>query len=187
MSSLASSSGRPGDSSRTSSNKSLMFPGFEAVYVSPHIRQIRVACRLKVYQTIFVVGMIPTSLLMLDRGLLLPSHVGYVAGFSVFSLIVLGVMGEFFRKFVGILYLSEDKSKVIISHNTFLGKRADILMDTNNLVPLAETPENLDKELVWKIYLYSGEPKTYYICTKYGGILSRRKFADIFGEEITNK
>ena len=105
----------------------------------------------------------------------------------MFSLIVLGVMGALFRKFVGILYLSEDKSKVIISHNTFLGKRADILMDTNNLVPLAETPENLDKELVWKIYLYSGEPKTYYICTKYGGILSRRKFADIFGEEITNK
>ena len=34
-----------GDSSRASPNKSVMFPGFEAVYVSPHIRQIRVACR----------------------------------------------------------------------------------------------------------------------------------------------
>ena len=34
-----------GESSRASPNKSVMFPGFEAVYVSPHIRQIRVACR----------------------------------------------------------------------------------------------------------------------------------------------
>ena len=105
----------------------------------------------------------------------------------MFSVVVLGLVGEFFRKFVGIIYLSEDKSKVILSHNTFLGKRADILMDTSNVVPLAETPENLDSELVWKIYLYSGEPKTYFICTKYGGILSRRKFADIFGEDIKNK
>ena len=105
----------------------------------------------------------------------------------MFSVVVLGLVGEFFRKFVGIIYLSEDKSKVILSHNTFLGKRADILMETANVVPLAETPENLDSELMWKIYLYSGEPKTYFICTKYGGILSRRKFADIFGEDIKNK
>ena len=78
------------------SAKSSMFPGFEAVYVSPHIRQIRAACRLrgnrmsiipninisrlKVYQTILVVGMIPTSLLMLEREMILPSHVGYVIG-----------------------------------------------------------------------------------------------------------
>ena len=81
------------------SAKSSMFPGFEAVYVSPHIRQIRAACRwrvergnrmsvfaninisrLKVYQTILVVGMIPTSLLMLEREMVLPSHVGYVIG-----------------------------------------------------------------------------------------------------------
>ena len=76
-----------------------MFPGFEAVYVSPQIRQIRAACRsrvergnrksiipninisrLKVYQTILVVGMIPTSLLMLEKEMILPSHVGYVLG-----------------------------------------------------------------------------------------------------------
>ena len=36
--------------------------------------------RLKVYQTILVVGMIPTSLLMLEREMVLPSHVGYVIG-----------------------------------------------------------------------------------------------------------
>ena len=60
----------------------------------------------------------------------------------MFSVLMLGVVGEFFRKFVGIIYLSEDKSNVILSHNTFLGKRADILMDTNNVVPVAETPEN---------------------------------------------
>ena len=82
-------------------------------------------------------------------------------------MLVLGAVGEFFRKFVGIIYLSEDKSKVILSHNNFLGSRADILMDTDNVVPLAETPEDMDSELVWKIYLYSGQPKSYYICTKY--------------------
>ena len=46
------------------------------------VRLIGYNSRLKVYQTIFVIGMIPTSLLMLEKQLILPSHVGYVVGSS---------------------------------------------------------------------------------------------------------
>ena len=56
------------------------FPGFAPVFISPHIRQIRVACRLKIYQTGFVVCLLPTSLGLLQTGYLMPSQVGYVAG-----------------------------------------------------------------------------------------------------------
>ena len=43
-------------------------------------------------------------------------------------------MGEFFRKFVGIIYLSEDGGQVILSHNTFWGTRRDLLVDTADIV-----------------------------------------------------
>ena len=140
--------------------------------------------RLKIYQTGLVFTMIPTSLVMLENGILLPSHVGYIAAFSAFSLVVLGAMGEFFRKFIGIIYLSEDKSQVILSHNTFMGSRRDVLVDTQDIVPVSETPENINKEVLWKVSLYSGKRKSFYICTKYGGVLSNQRFADIFGEEF---
>ena len=128
--------------------------------------------------------MIPTSLVMMSNGSLLPAQVGYVTAFSAFSLLVLGAMGEFFRKFIGIIYLSEDKSQVIISHNTFMGNRNDVLMDTDDIVPISETAENVKKELLWKVSLYGTKSRSFYICTKFGGILNSQKFTDIFGEEI---
>ena len=128
--------------------------------------------------------MIPTSLVLVGNGTLLPAHVGYITAFSAFSLVVLGAMGEFFRKFIGIVYLSEDRSKVIISHNTFMGNRKDVMMDAEDIVPVSETPENVNKEILWKVSLYGTKERSYYICTKFGGILNAQKFADIFGEEI---
>ena len=97
---------------------------------------------------------------------------------------MLGGLGEFFRKFVGIIYLSEDKSEVIISHNTFLGMRNDVLMNRSDIIPLADTPEDAKNELVWKIYLFNDKARNYYICTRYGGIQDNRKFAEIFGEDF---
>ena len=61
------------------------FPGFAPVFISPHIRQIRVACRIKIYQTGFVVCLLPTSLGLLQSGYLMPSQVGYVAGNDMVS------------------------------------------------------------------------------------------------------
>ena len=59
---------------------SSLFPGYQPVFISPHIRHIRVACRLKVYQTGFVGLLLPTSMALTEQGYLLPGHVGYVAG-----------------------------------------------------------------------------------------------------------
>ena len=97
---------------------------------------------------------------------------------------VLGAMGEFFRKFIGIIYLSEDKSKVIISHNTFMGSRRDVWMNISDIVPISDTPENAKEELIWKIYIDEKEQKSFYICTKFGGIVNPRLFADIFGDDF---
>jgi len=158
------------------------FPGFDPIFVSPHIRTIQFACRLKLYNTGIILACLPLSFYLLQKELILPSQVGVSAGFAVGTLVVLGLVGEYFRKFVGILYLNEDRTEVIISHNSFFGRRKDVTVEVDNIMPLADTPETVD-DLVWKIRLYSGDPKSYYICTRLGGILSRKGFKDIFGEE----
>ena len=56
------------------------FPGFTPVFVSPHIKHIRVACRPKLYQTCLVTGLLPYSLHLLQAGHLLPHQVGHVSG-----------------------------------------------------------------------------------------------------------
>jgi len=158
------------------------FPGFEPIFISPHIRTIKFVCRLKLYTTGVILACLPVSFHLLNSDQILPSQVGVSAGFAAGTLVVLGLVGEYFRKFVGILYLSEDRTQVIISHNSFFGKRKDVTIDVNDIVPLADSPETVD-DLVWKIRLYSGDPKSYYICTRFGGISSRKGFREIFGED----
>jgi len=162
------------------------FTGFSPVFISPHIRLIQVACRLKLYQSGLVLMCLPISVYLLKTDQVLPHHVGFAAGFSVVTLAVLGLVGEFFRKFVGILYLSDDKSEVIISHNTFFGRRHDVRIEVENILPLADTPETVE-ELLWKIQLYKGHPKNFYICTRFGGIISLKDFRVIFGEDDFKK
>jgi len=158
------------------------FPGFAPIFISPHIRIIQFVCRLKLYTTGVILACLPISFYLLNTDQILPSQVGFSAGFAVSTLVVLGLVGEYFRKFVGILYLSEDKTQVIISHNSFFGKRKDVRIDVEDIVPLADSPETVD-DLVWKIRLYSGDPKNYYISTRFGGISSRKGFRVIFGED----
>jgi len=158
------------------------FPGFEPIFISPHIRTIQFVCRLKLYTTGVILACLPISFYLLNSDQILPSQVGLSAGFAVSTLVVLGLVGEYFRKFVGILYLSEDKTQIILSHNSFFGKRKDVIIDVENIVPLADSPETVD-DMVWKIRLYSGNPKSYYISTRFGGISSRKGFREIFGED----
>jgi len=162
------------------------FPGFTPIFVSPHIRTIQFVCRLKLYTTGVILACLPISFYLLSSDQILPSQVGVSAGFAVSTLVVLGLVGEYFRKFVGILYLSEDKTQVIVSHNSFFGRRKDVVIDVEDIVPLADSPETVD-DLVWKIRLYSGDPKSYYISTRFGGISSRKGFREIFGEDQFNK
>jgi len=158
------------------------FPDFEPVFVSPHIKHIRAVCRLKLYQSGFILLLMPFSIKLLADEQILPHQVLLTAGFGVGSLVVLGLVGELFRKFVGILYLSEDRTKVIVSHNNFFGQRKDVTLSVDDIIPISETSETAE-DLVWKLQLYSGNPKYYYICTRYGGILSRKGFREIIGED----
>jgi len=162
------------------------FPGFEPVFISPHIKHIRAACRLKLYQTGFILILMPISVKLLAEEQILPQQVALTAGFCVGSLAVLGFVGEIFRKVVGILYLSEDKTKVIVSHNTFFGRRKDITLDVENIIPISDSAETVE-DLVWKLQTYSGDPKYFFICTRYGGILSRKGFWEIVGEDAVGK
>ena len=65
-----------------------------------------------------------------------------------------------------------------------MGSRKDVFINISDIVPISDTPENAKEELIWKIYVDENEKKSFYICTKYGGIVNPGYFADIFGDDF---
>lgn len=153
-------------------------PNFDLVFKYPHIVKLHICCRLKLYQTAFIVCMYPASLVALREDILTPSQVAAIGGLNLAAFAVLMVVGEFFRKFVGMIYLRHDHQKVIISHLTFLGSRKDESVFLKDIVPLSESPEN-EEEIVWKLHLYDG--RSFYISSWSGGIVRSDYWEHIFG------
>lgn len=104
---------------------------------------------------------------------------------SVFSLAVLYLFGNVFRHLIGTVYVSkQDSSKICISHLTFFGNRNDIVRNIDDIVPLSDVNMNMndiflrvcpDQESIRAIR------KSLFLSTKYGGILDRKQFVNVFG------
>jgi hypothetical protein len=125
------------------------------VFAYPHIVKMRLACKMKLYQTALISVALPVSLKCLAMDYCGPSTVAALAGISFVSLSVLTIVGEVFRKFVGKIYMRHDGDRIIISHLTFFGNRAETAVFVKDVVPLSESSETED-ELVWKMHLYDG-------------------------------
>ncbi|CAG0915324.1 unnamed protein product [Notodromas monacha] len=150
---------------------------FKLVFRFPYIRAAKLVCRLKLYQTGVTVIAFPATTVMQMQGLLEP-HVSVTLGFvSVFALGMLGVMGEIFRKLVGILYVNEATNEVKIAHLTFFGSRNDIVVPMEDIVPMSDSSENVNDAYV-KLMRYSTKDP-FYVCFKYGGVEDKRSFLSL--------
>jgi hypothetical protein len=61
---------------------------------------------------------------------------------NIVALGMLSIMGEFFRKFVGIIYVNEKTRQAKIAHLTFFGNRKDIVVPLKDIVPLSDLGDN---------------------------------------------
>jgi len=155
------------------------FPGFTPVFSFPYMRTLRIACRLKIYQTLVTCGCIPLALNWLSHGLITPPVLGVFTGLAAGAIVMLGAVGELSRKIVGILYINKSTEEVIISHMNFFGNRTDTRIELEDIIPISDTPESVD-DVYWKIHTYSG--RKFYVTTRVGGILDQNSFVKIFGD-----
>jgi len=108
-------------------------------------------------------------------------------GALTFSCLTLIGCGELLRKTVGFAYLSGDQSTVRISRVTFFGRRRNFDLPLEDVVPLTDTNETVDK-FYWKLLLYPDcesakkEGKRFFVVGGSSAILNPDKFRVIFGD-----
>ena len=67
------------------------------------------------------------------------------------------ISGEYVRRVIGFLYLSEDGSQVRISRVSFLGRRIDFELPLEDIHPLTDTGQDHRSD-IYKIHLEPGCP-----------------------------
>ena len=163
---------------------------FRPIFRFAYIPIIVSICRLKVYMTAGVCGFSPVILYNAIYQNLDPQiwyNFGILLGFSVGTL---GFFGEFFRRCVCIVYINKDDSTVKLSHMSFWGKRKDVEIPLNDIVPLSETSERVGW-IFWKIRFYENsiaskavDRSALIICTRFGNVIEDDALVKIFGNEI---
>lgn len=153
---------------------------YHVVFRFPYITPARVLIRLKLLQTA-ITFCLPVcrsfDLLQIEDNLAF----NVAVGMSAVAMVMLYVMGEFFRRLVGQLSLSKDGTTVIISHLTFFGGRRDLVLPVSDIVPLAETSRDQPDNLWFTLRRYSVPRQRFYMSLRGGGVFNTEQLRVIIG------
>lgn len=146
---------------------------FKPVYKLPYIVHARFLCKLKLYQTVVVLGLTGASV---------ATQVELFTPLAICSLALgmLGVMGEFFRKLVGIMYVNPKTDEVTISHLNFWGNRKDVTCRIVDIIPPTDIGENLSDAYV-KLTFVDKANYHLYLSVKFGQVLDQEQFCRVIG------
>lgn len=152
---------------------------FQMVYRFDAIRAFRYLSQLKVAQTALTVVALPPGFYWYSQGLMTLDSLCLMGGISAFALAMLCWMSYFFRRLVGILYVNETGTMLRVAHLTFWGWRQDTYCPVADVIPMTESQDR-PQELFVRIQRYSGK-QTFYLTLRYGRILDRERFTQVFG------
>ncbi|XP_015732553.1 transmembrane protein 186 [Coturnix japonica] len=153
---------------------------FRVVYRFPGIKYCRLLSRLKLLQTATTLLVLPPVCYLHLQQQLPQAVLLYTAGIAVFAAVMLYGMSYFFRRIIGLIYLSESGRTVKVSHMTFWGRRNDICCPLETVMTLDEVGDARG-ELLLRFRRYNST-EVLYFTIKYGQIVDRQKFMQIFGE-----
>ncbi|XP_031462844.1 transmembrane protein 186 [Phasianus colchicus] len=154
--------------------------GFDVVYRFPGIKYCRVLSRLKLLQTATTLLVLPPVCYLHLQQQLPQAVLLYTAGIALFAGVMLYGMSYFFRRIIGLIYLSESGRTVRVAHLTFWGRRKDICCPLETVMTLDEVGDARG-ELLLRFRRYDST-EILYFTIKYGQIVDRQKFMQIFGE-----
>ncbi|CAH6786779.1 transmembrane protein 186 [Phodopus roborovskii] len=158
---------------------------FHTIYRFRAIRRFGFLSRLKLAQTVVTVAALPPGLFWYSQGLVTLNSLYIMCGISCFTLAMLCWMSYFFRRLVGFMYVNESGTMLRVSHLSFWGQRQDTYCAVSDIIPLSESKEHA-QDLLVRIQQYSGK-QTFYVTLRYGRILDRERFSQVFGTLTTLK
>lgn len=149
------------------------------VYRFDAIRAFGYLSQLKVAQTALTLLALPPGLYWYSHGLVTLGSLCFAGGIAGFALAMLCWMSHFLRRLVGILYVNEAGTVLRVAHLTFWGRRQDTDWPVAEVVPMTES-RDWPQELFVRIQQYSGK-QTFYLTLRYGRVLDRERFTQVFG------
>ncbi|NXL55818.1 TM186 protein, partial [Chordeiles acutipennis] len=153
---------------------------FKLVYRFPGIKYCRVLSRLKLFQTATTMVVLPPICYLYLQGQVSHNILLYTTGVALFAGAMLYGMSYFFRRIIGLIYLNETGRTVKVAHLTFWGGRNDIYCPIETVMTLDEVGDNKGEPLLqFKRY---NSADILYFTIKFGQIVDRQKFTQIFGE-----
>ncbi|KAM6114322.1 transmembrane protein 186 [Pterocles gutturalis] len=153
---------------------------FKLVYRFPGIKYCRVLSRLKLLQTATTMVMLPPICYLYLQDQVSQNILFYTTGIALFAGAMLYGMSYFFRRIIGLIYLNETGRTVKVSHLTFWGRRNDIYCPIETVMTLDEVGDSKG-ELLLQFKRYNSTDILYFTI-KFGQIVDRQKFTQIFGE-----
>lgn len=154
---------------------------YRIIYRFPHIRTARAISRMKLYQTALTGTCVPLSIFLYSNGHAGPEVCIAAVSVSSFAAVMLCVMSAYTRRLIGLVAVSGDGSVIRLSHLTFWGKRHDVYVPPEDVVPFSDTSEN-ESDAYLKVRRYSS-PDVLYLTLKYGQIVDQEAVARVFGRQ----
>ena len=156
---------------------------FTVFYRFHSIRGMRILSRMKLYQTAAAVFGVPPLGFMYSTGAVSGSVFGSYCAIASFAGVMLYVMSYYMRRLIGMMSLSDCGKIVRVSHLTFWGKRNDVYIAVDKLVPLSELPEKLTDVYI-ALRRYDVEDILFFTL-RWGLIVDSEKFYTAFGSMET--
>jgi hypothetical protein len=166
----------PINARRVSNSKGPTFDidNYDCVYQFRYIKHLRFLCRAKIYQTGASIAFGISSIIIHECGLIHDIELLMVTnGLMFFALIMLFAMSRLLVRVVGRIYLSKDGRTFVISHLNFFGKRRDIKMNVEEILPPSSLNELEDKIFKLKIKNLDG---SMFVPVRYGNWFNKNAF-----------
>lgn len=152
---------------------------FKVIYRFPYIRVLRLITRMKLYQTGLTVFIIPPTVYSYAGGVISLNACMATVSVGTFASVMLIIMSSILQRFVGLLAVSESSPYARLSHLTFWGKRHDVFVPCEDIVPLSDISEN-SNDIYLKVRRYSTRD-VYYLSLRFGHTENVHKLQQLFG------
>jgi hypothetical protein len=151
---------------------------FRTVYKFPYVRGVGLINRLKLYQTALTSVTVPGVTVLNQLGVTSSDSVLFTGIIGLLGIIPLYILGYFSNRLVGIVYLNEKENLVKLAYLDFWGKRKELVVPANDIVPFSEAPASFIDPLYLTVRQFTSK-YTLKLCSKYG-IVDVKGFNKVF-------
>ena len=152
---------------------------YKPCYIFKYIVHTKVLSRLKIYQTLATIMAIPPVVYLNNIGKLTTVDMYAMLGITSVACVMLYVMSLYFRRIVGMISVCKENGMVRLSHLTFWGKRKDVYLMPEDIVPLMDMSESGNK--VYTLVKTYNSDQTYILFLRFHKILDNTQLESIFG------